>query len=371
MSAYRDAVVALAPVAYWRLGEPSGTVALDEMWLHHGEYLPGPTLGATSLLTGDTNTALTGSGLLAFSGALVTAPMPALNQWSIAFWLKGGTNQQDDAFSGIVVPAGEDIRIVRQDNGDLYLNDPLGPLWTGETIAVGESAFYVFSFNGDTLPIYRDGVLILNEGRGGAIGAVPWWITAFPPDEGINAIGDTIDELAVWDRWLTPEEVLYLYQIGTDTWVDPATSLTLRAYTGAGAATESSSQAGVVLTDVDALTGGAVAQGTLSFERWLRLRVDVAPAAGVTNFWVQNDGALPAGVSLKFGVTDTPTTPVATASAVATMDLTSGRRFIFDTNVYDTVGDHTRYIVIQEVVAIGAPSGAIDTQALTFGYQES
>lgn len=148
-------------------------------------------------------------------------------------------------------------------------------------------------------------------------------------------------------------------------------TISLRAYTGAGAATESPAQSGINLCAADALTGGDVVPGTVSYERWIRLRVDVAPDVAVTNFWVENNGTLPTGVSILFGVTDTPATPKNTVSTVATMALTSGRRFIFDTGSYEDVGEHTRYLVLQEVVAVGAASGAINQQDLDFGWAES
>jgi hypothetical protein len=113
-----------------------------------------------------------------------------------------------------------------------------------------------------------------------------------------------------------------------------------------------------------------VMPGTRSFERWLRLRVDVAPAVGVANFWLKNTGDLPDGVSLLFGVTDTPATPVSAVSQVATKTLTSGQKFIFDAATLTDVGDHSRYVVIQEVVAADADSGAIPGQVLQFGYAE-
>lgn len=150
-----------------------------------------------------------------------------------------------------------------------------------------------------------------------------------------------------------------------------AADLSLRAYTGTNAAIESVALTDVALISEDAVTGADVVPGTVSFERWLALRVDVAPVEGVTNFWVQNTGDLPEGVSLKFGVTDTSATPVNTVSAVATKDLVSGRRFIFDTSTYTEAGEKTRYLVIQEVVAADADAGAIDPQALRFGWAES
>lgn len=55
---YADTVNALSPVAYYRLGESSGTTAIDETGNYHGTYVGSPTLGATGLLIGDPDTAV-------------------------------------------------------------------------------------------------------------------------------------------------------------------------------------------------------------------------------------------------------------------------------------------------------------------------
>ena len=148
-------------------------------------------------------------------------------------------------------------------------------------------------------------------------------------------------------------------------------SLSLRVYTGLNAGTESSAQTHITLTNTDSLGSGGIVAGAFSYERWLRLRIDTPPANGVTNFWLQNEGSLPANVMLRFGITDLPATPVNTQSTIATMELTPGRHFIFDTNTYTTTGDHTRYIVLQEQVLVGAPSGALPQQTPSFGWSES
>ncbi len=147
-------------------------------------------------------------------------------------------------------------------------------------------------------------------------------------------------------------------------------TVTVRAYTGTDAGTESAALDEVTLISEDAVTGDPVAPGTTSYERWIALRVDVAPSMGVTNFWVQNTGDLPDGVALRFGVADTPATPVNTASPVATKELTSGQRFIFDVDTYTEAGEKTRYLVIQEIVASDADTGEIPEQALRFGWAE-
>ena len=148
-------------------------------------------------------------------------------------------------------------------------------------------------------------------------------------------------------------------------------SLSLRVYTGTNAATESTAQTAITLTNTDSLGSGGIVAGQYSYERWLRLRIDTPPDNGVTNFWLQNEGTLPANVMLRFGITDLPATPVNTQSQIATMELTPGRHFIFDVNTYTTTGEHTRYIVLQEQVLVGAPSGALPQQTPSFGWSES
>lgn len=147
-------------------------------------------------------------------------------------------------------------------------------------------------------------------------------------------------------------------------------SLSLRVYTGTNAGTESSGQTAITLTDTDSLGSGSVDPGSYSYERWLRLRVDSAPVNGVANFWLQNEGVLPADVILRFGVTDTPSTPVATVSTIATMELTPGRKFIFDTNTYSATGEHTRYIVLQAQALATADSGPLPQLTPSFGWSE-
>ena len=61
--AYADALNALGPVAYWRLGESLGSsTAVDETGNYNGTYGGSPVLEATGLLTDDTNTAVTLDG---------------------------------------------------------------------------------------------------------------------------------------------------------------------------------------------------------------------------------------------------------------------------------------------------------------------
>ena len=57
-ASYVDEVLADGPAFYYRLGESSGTAAVDEMGSANGVYVNTPTLGEAGALTGDADTAI-------------------------------------------------------------------------------------------------------------------------------------------------------------------------------------------------------------------------------------------------------------------------------------------------------------------------
>jgi len=62
-SAYSDAVLADMPVRYYRLGDSSGTTAVDSSGnSQDGTYTGGVTLGASGAIQGDADTAATFDG---------------------------------------------------------------------------------------------------------------------------------------------------------------------------------------------------------------------------------------------------------------------------------------------------------------------
>lgn len=59
-SRYSATILADQPLAYWRLGESSGTTMSDSSgYSHNGTYVGSPTLGTTGLISGDANTGVT------------------------------------------------------------------------------------------------------------------------------------------------------------------------------------------------------------------------------------------------------------------------------------------------------------------------
>ena len=157
---------------------------------------------------------------------------------------------------------------------------------------------------------------------------------------------------------------------------DAVTSL--RVYTGASATTESAAQTGIDLVSVDnALNSPAnrsnfkVAPGANSFEKIVAVKLDTVNGRALSGFWVERTGDTPDGVVIKMGVSDTGSTPTASVSVIATTTMVAGRRYIFDANTYDTTGQKTRYLYLQEQTQISATSGAIETQSIEVGWSQS
>ena len=102
---YPTEVAANSPVAYWRLGETSGTVAADEIGSNDGDYLGGYTLGQTGALVGDSDVAANFNGS---TGRVEVTPLPmsVTDEWTIEAWVKPDTLSPSTA--GCVCSVGTD-----------------------------------------------------------------------------------------------------------------------------------------------------------------------------------------------------------------------------------------------------------------------
>jgi len=160
-----------------------------------------------------------------------------------------------------------------------------------------------------------------------------------------------------------------------------AAVLSLRVRTGAGAGTESSAVTGIDLISADNATNSLanrqanpITVGTRSYEKYVYLKVDTAPANAVENFLIWGDGGVAANTTLYWGQTDTYTQPVNTSSSVATTNfntITSGAKGTWDSGSYDTIGDVTEYSVFQLDVGSGASPGNWPTETVSYSYDET
>lgn len=161
-----------------------------------------------------------------------------------------------------------------------------------------------------------------------------------------------------------------------------AASLSLRVYTGSGAASESAPQTGadLVSTDNDSNSLGnrqanPITVGTNSYEKWVKLKVDTAPANAVTNFKMWGSGSVQTSTVLMFTagyVTGaTPTNAASTVADTTFVNFTSGNKADWDTASYTATDDVTKYAVFQLQVGADAAPGNWEQVTVNYSYDET
>ena len=226
---YRQAIVNTGPVSYWRLGEASGTNAADEMGANAGTYVGTPTLGATGLLTGDSNTAMT---LTTNTQGMQVGSMPAGPTTGFTFlcwaYRVGAWSSYPDLFNWNAENTAGFIEIGPDSSGKLTYQFSDGTLrWIRPNLPLTHDALLCVAiahdFAAKTAAFYVNGVSIVTSDLSayGAPNAVPaskiLGVGRYTANNNSTWVG-TIDEPAIWNRALSPAEVAMLNAIGKGTW---------------------------------------------------------------------------------------------------------------------------------------------------------
>jgi hypothetical protein len=164
-------------------------------------------------------------------------------------------------------------------------------------------------------------------------------------------------------------------------------SLSVRVYTGASAGTESAVVTGIDLISADNATNTLsnrqsfpITVATNSYEKWLKLKVDTAPANAVTNFKIWGDGSVATSTTFNWtGAYITGATPTNAASSVANTtftNFTAGNKGTWDSTSYSATNATTRYSVFQLVVAADCNPGfwngtATGAETINYSYDET
>jgi hypothetical protein len=161
-----------------------------------------------------------------------------------------------------------------------------------------------------------------------------------------------------------------------------AATISVRVYTGTNAGTESSAVTGIDFISADNATNSLanrqsnpITVGTNSYEKWLKLKVDAAPANSVSNFKIWGDGAVMTSTTLMFTASYvTGTTPVATASSIANTtftNFTAGNKATWDSASYTATNATTKYVVFQLQVGATAGPGNWTQETINYSYDET
>lgn len=160
-----------------------------------------------------------------------------------------------------------------------------------------------------------------------------------------------------------------------------AASLSLRVYTAAGP-TESGAVTGIDLISADNATNSLanrqanpITVGTNSYEKWLKLKIDTAPANGVTNFKIWGDGTVDTSTTLKFTsnyVTYQQGTTAATTIGNANFtSYTSNNKATWDTASYSATNATTKFVLFQLQVDSTANPGNWTQETISYSYDET
>ena len=161
-----------------------------------------------------------------------------------------------------------------------------------------------------------------------------------------------------------------------------AASISFRVYTGSSAGTESSAVTGIDYISADNATNSLanrqsnpIAVNTNSYEKWMKLKVDTAPANSVSNFQAWGDGAVMTSTTLKWtGAYTTGVTPTNAASTIASTtftNFTSGNKMTWDSGSYTATNATTKYMVSQLQVASDAGPGNWTQETISVSWTET
>jgi glucose/arabinose dehydrogenase len=220
MGTYRSTVMADTPIAYWRLGETSGTTAADEIGGHTGTYVGGPTLGVTGALTADPNTAMTGNGTSQYVGVADSTAFrfAGTAPFSAEVWFRHTADATYRRVLSAENASGLGWDIYSQSTGWGFRRSGAGgaaeaatgtPAGTGWVDAVA-------TFDGTTMRLYKNGALVSSKvGSGVSVPSDATFVIGRYGGANVSNFNGTLDEPAIYNYALTPAQVAAHYSAAT------------------------------------------------------------------------------------------------------------------------------------------------------------
>lgn len=301
---YSSEVLADSPLLYWRLGDASGTTAADASGNGRtGTYNGTPTLGATSLLATDSNTAVQFDGTNDYVNRAASL-MSASAQGSFEFWVKASTPGVDAVImqaTGGSAGSFTDVRASATVAGNIEV--VVNPSGSGSVVLSFAGALdnaphhIVITYNDstDNVRAYLDGSLADSDIHSVAssvlnISSVGVGATA----SGSTFFAGVLDEVAIYSSELSSTRVSAHYLAGAGT---PANEAILDADIPAilGSGTLTTSRIIQIDADLPAIQGNVL----LTPSRTAQFNVVIPPLDGsiildnVATAALRSEGAIP------------------------------------------------------------------------------
>lgn len=230
--AYREQVLASNPAGYYRMDEASGATFADASGNGNTLTLSNVTqvsYSQTSVLTGDNNTAIKGSSSATFVGTVANPPTTIGSGMSAELWTKRTVLNTTDITAPIIIkfmttlPNNEWRVFMRAAvNSDLmvgYMANGQSAVYVGN-YSTNQQLHVVALYDGTYFDIYVNNSRIVHVARtGNNFGTVSLFNI-------VGASGDycrdmLIDEVAYYNRVLTPTEIALHYGYGNGSLIDP------------------------------------------------------------------------------------------------------------------------------------------------------
>lgn len=202
-------------VNYWRLGESSGTTATDAMAANNGTYVNAPTLGvagASSSMGGDTAVGFNGSTQNVNMGSIDN--FSGTSTFSAEVWVK--RTAAGSGFESIVSttsgsPA-EGWGVVMRPNDynikmERYQAGASDQAASVTRMALGTWHHVVVTYDGTTMVVYIDGNREATTASSKSISATARTLRIGSSGSGGSNFHGAVDEVAIYNRALTPAEV--------------------------------------------------------------------------------------------------------------------------------------------------------------------
>lgn len=218
---YSSEVLADSPLAYWRLGDTSGTTATDSSGnSKNGTYSGGYTLNTTGLLTSDVDKAVAFDGS---SGMVTVADATDLTAFTVECWIKTsdsnaklvarrGTDTSGDTTSIFKLQiSGGNIQ------GVVWKNGSTADSVTGTSVNNNAAHHVALTYDGTTIRLYLDGASVGTPASGIVSGALP------TVDSALTMAGEAtfanyagvLDEVAYYSTALSGARIAAHYAAGT------------------------------------------------------------------------------------------------------------------------------------------------------------
>jgi hypothetical protein len=216
-SAYSNAVLGDGPAAYWRLGESSGTTALDATGGDNGAYRNGVQLARSSLLIGDPNTSAHFDGANDFVNVPSSTALSPPGAISLEAWIYPDSLPASGSFASIITkPGAYSLQFngpsleltIFQSGVKRRLQAPVGTIQAGHTYHV------VGTYDGSTERLYVNGSQVVSKALTGAITTGTSNLRIGSWGGGSEFFAGRIDEPAVYTAALSSSQVSEHHQAG-------------------------------------------------------------------------------------------------------------------------------------------------------------